>query len=255
MLTPPPTDLGGQRALVVGARRGIGRAITVALGQAGADVIGVARSIERLQSVGDAMRALGRSFLPLVCDIADVGAIREIVVEGYEWGGSVDVLVNSAGIVGEKLPPNVTRDDWDSVFAVNLRGPFFLAQEVGQRMLADGGGAIVNIASIAGEVSTGPQIPYQTSKAGLLQLTRGLAALWAPKVRVNAVSPGYIRTDINADWLANPSNRRGVEERTPLGRIGTPEEIASAVVFLASPAASYITGQHLRVDGGWTARS
>jgi 2-deoxy-D-gluconate 3-dehydrogenase len=238
-------------ALVVGASRGIGRAIAVALAEAGADIVGAARSDNRLEAVGEDVQKLGRSFLPVGCDIGDVDAIRRLVESAYEWRPGIDVLVNAAGVVGETLPPNVTQDDWDAVFSVNLRGAFFLAQAVGPRMQAGGGGAIINVASIAGEVSTGPQIAYQASKAGLLQLTRALAHLWAPKVRVNAVSPGFVRTDMNAAWLADVDNRRWVEDRVLLARVGAPHEVAAAVVFLASPAAAYVTGENLRVDGGW----
>jgi NAD(P)-dependent dehydrogenase (short-subunit alcohol dehydrogenase family) len=245
-------DLEGRKALVVGASRGIGRAIAATLAEAGADVAAVARSSAGLEQLGEQVRSHGRDFLLLERDIADVDAVRELVATAHGWGGAIDVLVNVAGIVGDTLPPDVTAEDWDAVFAVNVRGAYFVAQETGRRMLAEGGGAIVNVASIAGEVSTGPQLAYQASKASVLQLTRGLAHLWAPKVRVNAVSPGFIRTDMNAAWLDERANTDWVEERTPLGRVGAPDEIAAVVAFLASSASSYITGQHLRVDGGWT---
>jgi 3-oxoacyl-[acyl-carrier protein] reductase len=252
--TQPEADLTGRRALVVGASRGIGRAVAVALAHAGADVVGAARSEEGLRAAGDDVRGLGRGFLPVACDIADVAAARDLVREAHEWGGRLDVLVNVAGIVGETVPPDVTQEDWDAVLAVNLRGAFFLAQEAGQRMLTGHGGAIVNIASVAGELSTGPQLPYQISKAGMLQLTRGLAHLWAPKVRVNSVSPGFVLTEMNEAWLADQANRAWVEERTLLGRLGAPSEVAAAVAFLASPAAAYVTGENFRIDGGWSVR-
>jgi NAD(P)-dependent dehydrogenase (short-subunit alcohol dehydrogenase family) len=244
-------DLVGKKALVVGASRGMGRAIALALAQAGADVVGVARSLDALKGVEEDVRGAGRNFLPIACDIADVDASHQLVADADEWGGAIDVLVNVAAIVGETMPPDLTPEDWDAVFAVNLRGTFFLTQEVGKRMLAGDGGAIVNIASVAGELSATPMIAYETTKAGLLQMTRGLAHFWAPKVRVNAISPGFVLTDMNREWLADPAVLSGIEERTPLGRVGAPPEVAAAAVFLASPASSYVTGHNLRVDGGW----
>jgi NAD(P)-dependent dehydrogenase (short-subunit alcohol dehydrogenase family) len=146
----------------------------------------------------------------------------------------------------------VTPEDWDVVFGVNARGSFFLTQAVGTRMAEASGGAVVNVASIAGEVVTRASVPYQASKAALIQMTRALAIRWAPKVRVNAVGPGYIRTSLNSAWLDVEDNRRYVESNTPLGRIGTPDDVVGAVVFLSSQAASYITGQHVKIDGGWS---
>jgi NAD(P)-dependent dehydrogenase (short-subunit alcohol dehydrogenase family) len=246
------SDFGGRKVVVVGASRGIGRSIAFTFAQAGADVVGVARSADSLDEVGADIRGLGREFLPIGCDIADVDAIRTMAAEAWDWKGGVDVLVDVAGIVGETMAPNITPEDWDAVFAVNLRGAYFVSQEIGQRMADGEGGAIVHVASIAGEISTGPWIHYQVSKAGQLHLTRSLAHLWAPKVRVNSVSPSFHKTELNAAWLADPSVAEWIQKGTPMGRYGTLEEVSTAVLFLASPAASYVTGQNLRTDGGWT---
>jgi NAD(P)-dependent dehydrogenase (short-subunit alcohol dehydrogenase family) len=245
-------DFTGSKAVVVGASRGIGRAIAVALARGGADVVGVARSAQPLERVGDEVRAHGRDYLPISCDVADVDAIAGMAREAHDWSGGIDVLVNVAGIVGETTTPEITKDDWDAVFAVNVRGAYFASQEIGKRMLAGRGGAIVNVASIAGEVSTSPFVHYQASKAGLLHVTRSLAQLWSPKVRVNAVSPSFHPTEMNEAWLADPEVAGWITARTPMGRLGTTDEVAAAVFFLASAAAGYITGQNLRVDGGWT---
>ncbi|HXF74320.1 MAG TPA: glucose 1-dehydrogenase [Actinomycetota bacterium] len=247
-------DLAGAVALVTGASRGIGRAIALGLARAGADVAGLARSQDALEALGEEVRAMGRDFLPIVADLAEVEQVAPAAERAWAWKGRIHVLANAAGVIVRKEPPDLTPAEWDLVLATNLRAAYFLSQEVGLRMRAAGGGAIVHVASVAAEVVTGAPTVYQASKAGLVQMTRALAVRWAPEVRVNAVGPGYIRTDLNAAWLEREENRRWVEERTPLRRVGTPEDVVGAVVFLASPAASYITGQHLLVDGGWSAQ-
>ena len=247
-------ELDGAVALVTGASRGIGRAAALALAGAGSDVAGLARGEADLESLGKEVAAAGRSFLPLPADLTEVERLPDVVAAAWAWRGGLDVLVNVAGIIVRTEPPAITPEAWDRTFAVNVRGPYFLTQEVGARMLAGRGGSVVNVASLAGEVVTRAALPYQASKAALIQLTRALAVRWAPRVRVNAVGPGYIRTSLNAAWLDDPGNRAYVEGHTPLGRVGQVEDVAGAVVFLASPAAAYITGQHLLVDGGWSAQ-
>jgi NAD(P)-dependent dehydrogenase (short-subunit alcohol dehydrogenase family) len=246
--------LGGAVALVTGASRGIGRAAALALAEAGYDVVGLARGEADLESLGKEVAAAGRSFLPVAADLTEVERLPDVVAAAWDWRGGLDVLVNVAGVIVRTEPPAVTPEAWDRTFDVNVRGPFFLTQEVGARMLAGRGGSIVNVASLAGEVVTRAAVPYQASKAALIQLTRALAVRWAPRVRVNAVGPGYIRTSLNAAWLDDPDNRAYVEGHTPLGRVGQVEDVAGAVVFLASPAAAYVTGQHLLIDGGWSAQ-
>ncbi|HEU4896263.1 MAG TPA: glucose 1-dehydrogenase [Actinomycetota bacterium] len=247
-------ELDGAVALVTGASRGIGRAAALALAEAGCDVVGLARGEADLESLGKEVATAGRSFLPLPADLTEVERLPEVVAAAWGWRGGLDVLVNVAGIIVRTEPPTITPEAWDRTFAVNVRGPYFLTQEVGARMLAGRGGSVVNVASLAGEVVTRAALPYQASKAALIQLTRALAVRWAPRVRVNAVGPGYIRTSLNAAWLDDPGNRAYVEGHTPLGRVGQVEDVAGAVVFLASPAAAYVTGQHLLIDGGWSAQ-
>ena len=246
--------LAGSVALVSGASRGIGKAIGVAMAAAGADVIGIARSPQGLATLGSEVAELGREFLAVPADLSDVDSIRSAAERACAWKGAVTTLVNAGGTIVRREVLEVTPSDWDEVFDVNVRGTFFLTQAVARHMLENGGGAVVNIASIAAEVTTGASAPYSASKAALVQLTRVLAIRLAPTVRVNAVGPAYIRTELNSEWLENDRNRRWVVERTPLGRVGEPGDVTGAVVFLASPAASYITGQHLLVDGGWTAQ-
>ncbi|HZD17159.1 MAG TPA: glucose 1-dehydrogenase [Actinomycetota bacterium] len=246
-------DLAGRTALVTGASRGIGRAIAVGLATAGADVVGLARSQDALRELGSEIEELGRAFLPLAADVTDAQRLDAEVERAWAWRGGLEILVNAAGVIVRNDPPGVTADEFDLVFDTNVRGTFFLTQAVGRRMLAAEGGSIVTVASLAGEVVTGAAVTYQASKAALIQLTRALAVRWAPTVRVNAVGPGYIRTDLNTAWLEVEENLRYVREHTPLDRVGTPDDVVGAVVFLASPAASFITAQHLRIDGGWSA--
>jgi NAD(P)-dependent dehydrogenase (short-subunit alcohol dehydrogenase family) len=247
-------SLVGKRALVTGASRGIGRAIALDLAAAGCDVVGVARTGDALAALGAGIESSGRRFLAVELDVGEATAIPEAIDRAWDWQGGIDVLVNVAGVIIRTAPLDVTPEEWDLTFSVNVRGTYFVTQAVGGRMLAAGGGSIVTVTSLAGERVTQASLSYQASKAALIQLTRALAVHWAPTVRVNAVAPGYVRTDLNAAWLADEENSGYVLGRTPLGRVGQPEDVAGAVRFLASPASSYVTGQNLRVDGGWSAQ-
>jgi NAD(P)-dependent dehydrogenase (short-subunit alcohol dehydrogenase family) len=244
--------LADKIVLVTGASRGIGREVASHFARAGSHVIGVARSSQALSDAASDISALGVEFFPLVADLTDDDAIPRIVARAWSWRGRVDVLVNAAGIMKRSGIAEISPRDWDEVFGVNVRAAFFLTQAVGGRMLAAGGGAVVSVASLAAEVVTGAPVHYSAAKAALVQMTRVLAVRWAPTVRVNAVGPAYIRTELTASWLDDASNLQWVLDRTPAGRIGEVSDVASAVVFLASPDASYITGQHLLVDGGWS---
>jgi len=250
----PGTALAGTVAVVSGASRGIGRVIAVAMARAGADVIGIARSADGLARLGDDVVASGRDFLAVPADLSDVGSLSSAADTAWAWKDGVTSLVNAAGTIVRREVPEVAPSDWDEVFSVNVRGTFFLTQAFAKRMLEDRGGSVVNVASVAGEVTTRASAPYSASKAALIQLTRVLAVRLAPTIRVNAVGPAYIRTDLNSEWLDKDGNLEWVTARTPLGRVGEPSDVAGAVVFLSSPSASYVTGQHLLIDGGWTAQ-
>jgi NAD(P)-dependent dehydrogenase (short-subunit alcohol dehydrogenase family) len=224
------------------------------LADAGCDIIGVARSADALATLGGDVETRGGSFLPVELDIGSVADIPQAIARAWDWRGGIDILINAAGIIVRTDPLDVSPDEWDQVFAVNVRGTYFVTQAVGTQMLNGEGGSIVMVTSLAGEVVTRAAVSYQASKAALIQLTRALAVHWAPKVRVNAVAPGYIRTDLNSAWLEDDENGGYVLGRTPLGRIGDPSDVAGIVTFLASPAARYVTGQNVRVDGGWSAQ-
>ena len=239
-------------ALVTGASRGIGRAIALALASEGADLVGVGRDQEGLVRLELEIGGLGRRFLALATDLSQPGAAADVAERAWEWQGELTMLVNAAGILIRKPEAELTAEEFDRTFALNVRAPFSLLEAIGSRMYESAGGSVVNVASIAGEIVTGAPAPYQASKAALIQLTRFYAKKLAPKVRVNAVGPGYVRTDLSREWLAIPENEGWVVGHTPAGRVATPEDIAGPVAFLLSENASYITGQHVLVDGGWS---
>lgn len=241
-------------AVVTGASRGIGRAIAVDLARDGTDIVAVARRADDLQTLDKELQSLGVRLLAVAADLATVDGTMSVAEQAWQWQGRVTTLVNAAGMLIRKAEADTEISDWDRTLALNARAPFFLMQQLGTRMYEAEGGSIVNIASIAGQQVTGAPATYQASKAALVQLTRFFANRLAPHVRVNAVGPGYVRTDLSADWLADPKNERWVEDRTPLERVALPEDVAGAVTFLASERAAYVTGQHLLVDGGWSVR-
>ena len=245
-------DLTAQRAIVTGASRGIGRAVAVTLASAGAEVVAVARTRAALDSLADDVGQRGGVCHPLTADLGRTADIEGLVSEAWDAHGPFDILVNTAGLMVRSEPPGVTVEQFDQVFDLNVRSTFFLTQAVGSRMAERGTGSIVTIASVAAEVVTKASVIYQASKAALVQMTRALAVRWGPDVRVNAVGPGYVATELSADWLSVPENRAWVESHTALGRVGEVDDVSGVVAFLASPLASYITGQHVIVDGGWS---
>ncbi len=251
----PAFDVAGRVALVTGAARGIGRACAIALARAGADVALGMRDREAGGDVAQVIAALGRRALPLQMDVARPEQIRAAVAEAHRAFGRLDILVNNAGIGPPNAAESVTESDFDATLAVNLKGTFFVSQEVGRLMIGAGGGRIVNLSSQAGFVALPTESIYCMTKAAIAHLTKCLAVEWAPHgINVNAVAPTFIRTPGTVKWLADETFRRDLLARIPLGRVGEPPDVAAAVVFLASPAASMITGATLMIDGGWTAR-
>ncbi len=251
----PRFTLEGRVALVTGAARGIGRAVALALAHAGADVALGLRDVDADQGLAEEITALGRRALPLQMDVGSLEQIRTAVAAADAELGPIDVLVNNAGASPENPAEDVREEDFDLTVAVNLKGTFFVSQAVGRLMIQRGFGRIVNIGSQAGLVALPTESVYCMTKAAISHLTRCFAVEWGRHgVTVNCVAPTFIETPGTEPALADPAFRGAVTERiAALHRIGAPMEVAGAVVFLASPAASLITGVTLPIDGGWTA--
>ena len=252
----PSFDLTGLVALVTGAARGLGRAISLALANAGADLALGLRDVATGADVAGQIEAMGRVALPLQMDVTSLDQITGAVDRAVDRFGRMDILVNNAGLGPENPAEDVREEDFDLTLAVNVKGTFFVSQAVGRVMIRQGSGRIVNIGSQAGSVALPGESVYCLSKAAISHLTRCLAVEWGRHgITVNAVAPTFIATPGTEAALTDPEFRADVLERIAgLHRIGQPMDVAGAVVFLASPAASLITGDTILIDGGWTAR-
>ncbi|MDI4657726.1 SDR family NAD(P)-dependent oxidoreductase [Xanthobacter autotrophicus] len=252
---PPVAGLQGKIVIVTGGGRGLGRAISEGFAAAGARVVLTGRTAATVEEAAVAIAAQGGAAEGCAADVSredDVDALCRAVVERH---GRIDALVNNAGInPWYKAAEDTSLDEWRAVVDTNLTGVFLAARAAGRVMLAQGEGAIVNVTSVAGRVGLARTTAYCAAKGGVEVMTRQLALEWAKKgVRVNAVGPGYFETDLTEGLRHNPKLAERVTARTPMGRFGHPQELVGACLFLASPAASYITGASLAVDGGWTA--
>ena len=246
-------SLEGKAALVTGANTGIGQAIAVALAEAGADVALAGRS-EPAETLA-LIAATGRKAVNIKADLSSIEPVARVIAEAEAGLGKVDILVNNAGIIRRDDLLQFSEEDWDAVIDTNLKTLFFLSQAAAKGMAARGSGKIVNIASLL-SFQGGIRVPsYTASKSGVAGLTKLLANEWAAKgVNVNAIAPGYIATNNTAALQADETRNRQIQERIPAGRWGDPSDIGGAAVFLSSPAANYIHGHVLAVDGGWLAR-
>jgi NAD(P)-dependent dehydrogenase (short-subunit alcohol dehydrogenase family) len=244
-------------ALVTGASYGVGAAIALALARDGFDVAITATTTDNLAATVEAVDALGARAVPLALDLRDQGSIEQTVAAAIAALGGLELLVNNAGANLRKDAVDVTADEWDAVMAVNIRGTFFLTQQVGRHLIAAGaGGFVVNIASTHALVGAAERSTYGISKAALVGMTRMLAVEWAPHgIRVNAIAPGRLDTPSpsRAEKGADPAYMSAMLKRIPLQRLASAEEVAATVVYLASPAAAAMTGQVLVLDGGLTA--
>jgi NAD(P)-dependent dehydrogenase (short-subunit alcohol dehydrogenase family) len=249
-------SLEGSVAVVTGGSRGIGEETAVAMAEAGADVVPVARSEDALGETVERVEAAGGGSFLAPRDVTDRDGIADLFDEVEERLGGVDVLVNNAGVnpffgSTTKLDP----ETWEHIFAVNVQGAFNCAQEFGRRIHErDGTGSLVNVSSVGGVVALPYQTPYTASKHALVGMTKCLAVEWAPDIRVNALAPGYVKTEFTEGVRENESIREDIVEKIPQNRFAEPEEIAATAVYLASDAASYVTGEVHLVDGGMAAQ-
>lgn len=252
----PRFDLAGEVALVTGAGRGLGRAIALALAHAGADVALGLRDIHAHGDLPREIESIGRRVLPLQMDMMRLDEVFRAVEETAEHYGRLDILVNNAGVAPGNRAEDVREEDYDATVAINLKGTFFASQAAGRVMIRQRRGCIVNLSSQAGYVALPEESVYCMTKAAITHLTKCLAVEWGKyNIRVNAVAPTFIATPGTEEVLNDPEFRADVLERiAALHRIGEPMEVAGAVVFLASPAASLVTGHTMLIDGGWTAR-
>lgn len=247
-------DLTGRVAVVIGGTSGIGRAIAHGLADAGADVVSTSRRIEQVEATCKEIEERGRRSLQICSDVSDRTSLENLLNECVREFGKVDILVNSAGRTKRQPTLDVSEEDWNAILETNLTGTLRACQIFGRHMVENRYGRIINIASLSTFVSLFEVAAYSASKAAVASLTKSLAIEWAKfGVNVNAIAPGVFKTDLNRELLESTMRGREFQIRTPMGRFGRVEELAGAAIFLASEAASYVTGEVLVVDGGFLA--
>ena len=254
-----PFDLSGEVALVTGASSGIGVTLAEALARAGADLIIAARRTERLEETAASIRGIGRRCLTVTTDVTDEAQVDNLLAASLDEHGGIDILVNCAGAIGGHRVEETSVAEFERIWRANVVSAFICCQRIGRHMVARGRGRIINVASIFGLVAgqpQGPSLSYVTSKHGLLGLNKELAVQWAKTgVTVNAIAPAYFPSEmVSAETLARADVIEDIRTMSPMGRPGELSELQGVVVFLASDGASYITGQTICVDGGWTVR-
>ncbi len=255
-MAPSIFDLSGKVALVTGASRGLGRSIAIGLAEAGATVVITSRNLSALDDTVSEIQRAGGKALPMVLDVSDVSGMTDQMADlAAQLGDGFDILVNNAGY--EEVCPSldVSEDVWDRIVDTNLKGAFFCARNAARMMVETGrGGAIINVCSLTSYVGVPTAVPYGSSKSGLLGMTRALSTEWAAhRIRVNAIAPGYFRTELTDQFYQDEDWQKAMLEKIPLGAFGDADDLKGAVVFLASDASNYITGQCIGIDGGYLA--
>lgn len=248
-------DLSGQVAIVTGASRGLGKSMAIALGTNGAKVACVARSADKLAETVKEITDAGGEGVAISCDVKSKESVEGVIEQVIEKWDRLDILVNNAGITRDTLLPAMSDEQWDEVIETNLRGPFLFMRAVSRTMMRARYGRIINITSVSGLIGNPAQTNYSASKAGLIGITRSLSRELAKrKVTINAVAPGFIETEMTQELINTIGQEKadGLKKTIPVQRFGTPDEVSAAVLFLASSAAAYITGQVVTVDGGMT---
>jgi 2-deoxy-D-gluconate 3-dehydrogenase len=249
----PDFSLTDKVVLVTGGNKGIGQGIAAAVAEAGATVAFTTRQISHATETRQIIEDLGRPVLALELDVTRVSSMQSVVDRVVDEFGRIDILVNNAGYNVPHDPFDITEEEWDGLYDTNVKGLFFMSQCVGRLMAKQDGGKMVNIASQAGLVAMPKRVTYCSTKAAVIHMTRVLALEWAPlNIQVNAVAPTFVRTPLTAPMLDEPEFGKYVDDMILLGRLGTYEDVAGAVIYLASPAADLVTGHTLVVDGGWT---
>lgn len=247
-------NLNGKVAIVTGTSRGLGKAMAIALAKAGANIVGV--GVSDMSETKEEIQKIGRQFLEIKADLTNTKSVDKIVSETVKKFGGIDILVNNSGTIRREDAINYKEKDWDDILNLNLKTLFFLSQKVAKQfMKQETGGKILNIASML-SFQGGIKVPaYTASKSGVMGLTKALANEWAKyNINVNAIAPGYMATDNTKQIREDEKRSQEILDRIPSGRWGTPEDLAGAVVFLASKASDYVNGHTLAVDGGWLAR-
>jgi len=249
-----PLDLTGQTAVVIGGTSGIGRVMTRALAEAGADVVATSRRMDVVEDTAKEIESIGRATLRVPSDVTDRASLETVLAQSIERFGKVEIMINCAGRTKRVPSLDLTEEDWNAILETNLTGTLRAAQVFGRHMVERGYGRIVNIASLSSFVALFEVAAYGASKAGVAALTKQLAIEWASRgVCVNAIAPGVFRTPLNQNLLDGTDRGREFQVRTPMKRFGKLEELGGAAVFLSSPAASFVTGEVLVVDGGFLA--
>jgi NAD(P)-dependent dehydrogenase (short-subunit alcohol dehydrogenase family) len=247
-------SLKGKVAVVTGGSSGLGVTFARALAEVGANIVLAARRLDKLDEVGNDLSRLGVKVKSVQCDVSKQDEVQSLVDETLKTFGRLDIMVNNAGVAAMSPATEIAIEEWNRVVSVNLTGTFLCARTAARQMMKRGGGKIVNIASIYGAVGdVFPASPYYATKGAVINLTRDLAVEWAPfKINVNAIAPGFFPSEMTEGIFQDPHYLEYINKQTPLGRTGDPDDLKGAIVFLASQASDYVTGQTIFVDGGWT---